>query len=645
MTSIAEIVKTIHPEKTIFFFGAGISNDSGIPLANEIKKQLLIHFVPNQVDRELILQSKIPFELLMEIILKDSRFDGIFNVFKSEYPNANHFLFAELAKHFGKLKMITTNFDTLIEQAAENCETPSSCYDFHKIHGSLSNIKSLAVTLKNVARHRNVQSIKTFLEKLLNDKQFEFIIFLGYSFSDSFDITPALLQIRTSHLQPIVISHNGKGDLIEPIFKEPALKYFGKGCVVNINTTDFIHEYWNQYLTTPYKAIEAVKNDDYIAIINTFAGKFSKNRKTQTAAALLSEIGDFRRSAHYFNLIDIDLEKDKQKEKIYADIGVNFRILDQYDSALKMHEKALQLAIKQKNKGAIVSDYNNIAVVYEDIGNYPEAVKQLDNCFNDPSLAKIANWDEVLLGNYARFLFGLSEFDRGFPFAMRAIKISRRKGRKRQEGRLLGSLGNGYFYQNKLKEAAAYFGQAKDIAVLLDDREGVIIMLNNVAACQIYLKDYGEALKIYDELIALDGIKGLDSVSSSNYAFALYQAGQSKRGFYFIKRAIRLATQKKEVDSIAGCKLIHARMLFKNKPSLAITRLKDAESFFREFKNINRLSITLQLMGDIYVRKKDVKSACECYRESLSFSNVVWGEHSKESAEINEKLKPIEIRG
>ncbi len=145
--------------KIAIFAGAGISKDSGLPLADELKKSILSHLIENQEDIEEIKNSKMPFELFVQNLPNDKN-EKIFKIFKYGEPNTNHILIAKLAK-LGIIKTIlTTNFDLLFEKALKNEGLDfSTCYtneDFSdvllenvedsinlfKVHGSIERYES-----------------------------------------------------------------------------------------------------------------------------------------------------------------------------------------------------------------------------------------------------------------------------------------------------------------------------------------------------------------------------------------------------------------------------------------------------------------------------------------------------------------------
>jgi len=152
------------------FCGAGISLNSGLPSAGDLKSYILEKLSNDAKDRECILNSKLPFESLMGIIFSyywpllpyeqnESYFDhrdsgylslkekeaflksalaskctamgwppeDFFQMFayKDIKPNSNHLLLAKLAQHGFLHTILTTNFDLLIEIALKGQNPPT----------------------------------------------------------------------------------------------------------------------------------------------------------------------------------------------------------------------------------------------------------------------------------------------------------------------------------------------------------------------------------------------------------------------------------------------------------------------------------------------------------------------------------------
>lgn len=92
-----EIIEALKFSDIAIFCGAGISRNSGLPLADELKREILSNLFDNEQEIEEIMESKQPFEIFMETLVKHAGFDFL-DIFRKGKPNRNHLLVADLAK-------------------------------------------------------------------------------------------------------------------------------------------------------------------------------------------------------------------------------------------------------------------------------------------------------------------------------------------------------------------------------------------------------------------------------------------------------------------------------------------------------------------------------------------------------------------
>ncbi len=218
---------------TIIFCGAGISRDSGLPIVNQIVPSILSKFNLELQEIESILDKsnnpKLPFELFIEILQENSDINDLLSIYEEGEPNLNHLIVANLIKE-GKIKTIlTTNFDTLLEKAL--CSKPNCMkqgIDFEviydssqfqeidwtenkirivKLHGSVEDKKNMAITIKQIASHKNLEHITSVIDFAFSKGSHKNILFLGYSASDIFDISP-IIESLISNNEIYFIQHS-----------------------------------------------------------------------------------------------------------------------------------------------------------------------------------------------------------------------------------------------------------------------------------------------------------------------------------------------------------------------------------------------------------------------------------------------------
>jgi len=358
------------------FCGAGISKNSGLPLANELKRHILEKLPLVKEDIEEIMSSNLPFEAFMETLSENSDISKIFEIFENGRPNTNHILIARLARNGYLRTIFTTNFDLLIERALEKeglkegidferyyNEGHFSEIDFdnlndkikiYKIHGSADNDDSVRTTLRAVAS-------KTLSDKRMNVIKYSFsrgrhkkVLILGYSCSDTFDITPQILSIAGERKEIIFVEHSNEEKIeIEDIktkeYKNPFKKFLGKR--IKCDTDKFIKDLWYSFeeIIGVYKPIKSKIEwktylDDWIKELENNKGIFSKYFMV---GVVLHHISTFDRSIEYYKK-SLEIAKeigDKAKElKCYPNLGAAYGCLGDLETAIEYHKKSLEIA-------------------------------------------------------------------------------------------------------------------------------------------------------------------------------------------------------------------------------------------------------------------------------------------------------------
>src|ERR1039458_3055174 len=112
----SELAESIGRGKAAVFCGAGISLNSGLPLAGQLLAYILDKLNTPPEERQALLEANLPFEAFIQILGKTTDLAPLIALFDAGKPNPNHLLLANLVKTGRLTTIITTNFDCLIEE-------------------------------------------------------------------------------------------------------------------------------------------------------------------------------------------------------------------------------------------------------------------------------------------------------------------------------------------------------------------------------------------------------------------------------------------------------------------------------------------------------------------------------------------------
>lgn len=333
--------------------GAGISLNSGMPLANQYLKYIFTHSGYTDKYAQEIINYHLPFETWLKLYIDYNDYLNnhyyLLDVFSASevLPNKNHFLIADLVLKGVINDVYTTNFDLLLEKAFEDRGLKRSVdyevfyneQDFEnvnacklpriiKLHGSAEDYNSIRITIDKVSSRTNVNYRKNVIEAMVSKNEDEKLLILGYSCSDIFDIVPAIENSKTPHCAIINLRH----DKVEEIYPLPVKWPKDKSCTftgleIKMPTDKFIDFLYQFYqLDNSFDSVNQITGsyllEKYVSpLFDSFV--YSSN-KHLILAEIKRMIGEFSQSNDIVQQVlsgDASIEEismRKSQEYLYA---------------------------------------------------------------------------------------------------------------------------------------------------------------------------------------------------------------------------------------------------------------------------------------------------------------------------------------
>lgn len=287
------IVDKINKGKCIAFCGAGISRKSGILTVEPLLKKMFEYLHADQEDVNAYLYDKdgrfnlpIPFEAIVQslknnikFVNSDISFIQVFARLFNGEPNLNHYLLANLLKENKIHCVVTTNFDTCIEQALGWSEGDNRIIipyqeqlewleeidlrgKIIKLHGCKTLPDLLGTTVSQITKPTFMQKTNLILRKIFCSDLFDTTLFLGYSCSDKWDISQFFnnCRINNLHITPCIYwqhTNNPEEQKTEPNVAEMLKNHncqfmFG-------DTSELVENLWNNF--GYIRALNPVRSD------------------------------------------------------------------------------------------------------------------------------------------------------------------------------------------------------------------------------------------------------------------------------------------------------------------------------------------------------------------------------------------------
>jgi len=393
------IISRVNQKGLNLFLGAGISKDppSNLPLAEELRTYIFRKLcayggLSGVYDRFTNKLDEIPFEKFMQIIVHGSDFfDVLLRIFKSGKPNKAHKLFAKLLKEGCLFRILTTNFDTMLEQALRlegvnqtnvdilfneaqfakrdlsSLKRPVIC----KIHGSVEAPKSIRATLDMIAREvlqeARVKILDYFFKKCDAD-----LLVLGYSCSDEFDINPFLRQLK-SKTKIFVVKHDTMRFSIEKL-EDPFQAFAGNQIICN--TREIIDWLWNEFVNVEFEEKNTV-NENWMKEIDRWISDLSTAQRCYLIGDILFEMGEPDRAISLFRKGIKKSSDTGQTALILHRLATIHTMKGEFEEATKLYRKSLPLFEKRKDYIKTAATYHFLGMIEKRKGEHQRAEKLL----------------------------------------------------------------------------------------------------------------------------------------------------------------------------------------------------------------------------------------------------------------------------
>ena len=234
--------------------------------------------------------------------------------------------------------------------------------------------------------------------------------------------------------------------------------------------------------------------------------------------------------------------------------------------ALHLAEAAILVARRLKRKDALALGLRARANALYSSGDNRAAIEHHQQAFQ--LYESLGDWKEAArtLSTSLQPLILLGEYDQAFRAAERAREIFTQLDDQRRLARLEINVGNIYHRQDRFEESIAHYERAyqgllpyKDVAeTAAEVREGIAVVLSNMAVCLIGLNDFARALTTYQRARAFclqHNMPLLVAQADYNIAYLYYLRGEYSRAIEALYAARRACEATGDAYHFALCHL------------------------------------------------------------------------------------------
>jgi tetratricopeptide (TPR) repeat protein len=341
---IGEIVKCARSGRLVVFCGGGISFNSGLPLADLLRRRIIGAMRGDSDVVSTLVNSAQPLELVLERAADLSGSYGraqIAGAFKAPglRPTSNHKSIASLCEMGVVRAVVTTNFDVLLEQALDDLHVPyavfSSVDEFPealsnatdriplvKLHGSADNeVHKLGATLGRVAAGQLTPAKTDLLARVFSTGDHCGVIVVGYSCSDMFDVVPIVRSLCLKAKRVFFVEHLLDNDTGLEAKRQRFERMFEgfNATWMHVSTDAFVADLLCKLGIRPHPHKQL--SVDWTEHIDAWGAQARPGVCSIVLGSLLADIGDYDRALRYYQVAyeQIESDLDRPVEDVFSE--------------------------------------------------------------------------------------------------------------------------------------------------------------------------------------------------------------------------------------------------------------------------------------------------------------------------------------
>lgn len=218
----------------------------------------------------------------------------------------------------------------------------------------------------------------------------------------------------------------------------------------------------------------------------------------QTRTEKEAELGRLIRQIETANM-----ENKVLLQSLYAQTGVLYFELGDFNNALLSWTKSLELCKEINNRKEEIIILNNISQIFNAKGDFDTAIAYLENSLKISQEIGAYHAIGEIYNHWAGIAYSRGDYDTALNYWNQSLSISRNTGDRKGEAIVLNNMSLIFKIRGNIKEALDYLLMSLQIQKEIGDKWGEGTTLNNIGGLFSYQGDYEAALQYWTESLKI----------------------------------------------------------------------------------------------------------------------------------------------
>lgn len=320
----------------------------------------------------------------------------------------------------------------------------------------------------------------------------------------------------------------------------------------------------------------------------------------------------------------------------YDLMGVALAMRGNYDSAIELYKRSLEIAKAQKLYKIASSDYNHMGSVYFAMAKYVDAGVYYDSSIHAARAANDTLSEALGYGNIANIHYKVGNYSRALGFYLKSLNIQEALHQDNGIAANVSNIANVYYRIGQFDKAIEYVSRGLAINKKTGNTAHIIACYTTYALIYNDKKMYDSSLYYLQQGLELAN-KLQDpftqSILKGNMAEAYYKKGDINRAFELYTETLAMAEKLGDAEGKAIAQAGIGEILLKRGDTKGISMLSEALNAMRQLGVKEQVIAISDKLEQYYEAKGDYKNALLFDKIKDSYSDSMKTAKTQQEAE------------